>query len=682
MAHVHRGYLLTYQSLVDILYDHAQHRPDQLSCAYLGDGLTISHALTYAELYQKAAAIANRLRKQTEVGQTVLLLFPNNLEFIAAFWGCLMAERIAIPAYPPQMGKRPDRLFHLYRDGQAAAILTIADLKPSIESLFSGQPMADRVMATDEIAALTSMPAAPKPLAASQTAFLQYTSGSTQHPRGVEVTHDNLWQHRGVFEALFPHHPSIWIGWTPLYHDLGLIGSVLYPLSQGGTIYLMTPQSFLQHPERWLQAVGRYGATIIGCPNFGYQWCVDKVPDSLVAELDLSSLQVAFCGAEPIRWRTMQAFWQKFGAAGLTPDKLHGGYGLAEATLAVSGRKASPQQPLSHLMVDRAALGQGRLQPAADGASLVGCGQVSGNQQVLIVEPETARVRAPGEVGEVWIRSLSVAKGYWRQPEATARTFAAYTADGEGPFLRSGDLGAFWRDELFITGRLKDLIIIRGQNYHPTDLEELIRHHLRRESTVSEVLVAGQSDEHGTESLVVLLESRKRKVAPQTAEAIFAGIQHMVSHELNLSIARFCLMPRKSIRKTTSGKVQRQATYAQILAGEVALLADQWHEVHHREFSFEARLPQSRHLDEVAAHIREWIVQWVAAKLALNPQKISPSDALQWYGLDSMRLQEFESELSLLLGQEWAVQDYLLMEPSIEEIARQGALRVGAVPKS
>jgi acyl-CoA synthetase (AMP-forming)/AMP-acid ligase II len=469
------------------------------------------------------------------------LLFPPGLDFIVALLGCLSAGAVAVPAYPPSPGRGTGRLRSLLADARPRLALTVSAWVERV-----GRELSEAVE-TVEIVAIDGLLEEPaedwRPAAAdsSALAFLQYTSGSTSTPKGVRISQENLLANqRAIQRAFGQSEESVVVGWLPLYHDMGLIGNVLQPIWCGGSCVLMSPLAFLQRPARWLEAVSRFRATTSGGPDFAYALCVRKVLPAECVGLDLSSWRVAFNGAEPVRAATLDAFAAAFAPAGFRRRAFYPCYGLAEATLFVSG--GDPDAP-----------------PVLHN-SLVGCGRAWPGERLAIVDPETGKLVPAGEEAEVWVAGPSVADGYWGRPEETAHTFGARLAEtGEGPFLRTGDLGRLGADgELFVTGRLKDLIVIRGRNLYPHDLERTAEesHPALRPGGAAAFSVEAD----GEERLVVAVEVERRRETEsrEAAEAIRAAVLH--EHE----ISPWEVVPIRAgtLPKTSSGKVRRLACRA------------------------------------------------------------------------------------------------------------------------
>ena len=469
-----------FTTLIDLLCDRALHQPAQTAYTFLVDGETAAASVTYQALDRRARAIAAHLQSLYSMGDRALLLYPPGLDYIAAFFGCLYAGIVAVPAYPPRPNRSLARLQTLAADAQTSLALTTYSTLSKIGRQFVQTPELNSLywLTTDTIAEPLAQAWRQPKINSDTPAFLQYTSGSTATPKGVVITHKHLLHNLGLIHQRFEHTPdSRGVIWLPLYHDMGLIGGVLQPLYGGFPVTLMSPLMFLQSPLRWLQAISRYKATTSGGPNFAYGLCVRKITPEQRQSLDLSRWEVAFNGAEPVCHETMEQFATSFEECGFRREAFYPCYGMAEATLIISGGLKTTR-PVCNTFQGKA-LAQNRVvlteMDTDSSLRLVSCGQPLPDQQILIVHPERLIQCKEGEVGEIWVTGASVAQGYWNQPEETQRTFNAYLTDTqEGPFLRTGDLGFLIKGELFVTGRLKGLIIINGFNYYPQDIERTV----------------------------------------------------------------------------------------------------------------------------------------------------------------------------------------------------------------
>jgi acyl-CoA synthetase (AMP-forming)/AMP-acid ligase II len=464
-------------TLVDLLQRRAHLQGSRLAYTFLADGESEEIRITYAELDRQARAIAAWLESRDLQGERALLLFPAGLEFIAAFFGCLYAGVVAGPAYPPRMNRSLDRIQAIACDAQAKVALTTKSVLERVTPVLRQTPELERLtwLDTDSVPAGIEATWRRPDCKAGTLAFLQYTSGSTGTPKGVMLTHANLMHNCGQIGYAFEMTRSAsGVFWLPSYHDMGLVGGVLCPLYYGTPNVIMSPMSFLQRPFRWLQAISRHRAVVSGGPNFAYDLCVRKITPQQRATLDLSCWSIAFNGAEPVRSETIDRFTELFEPCGFRREAFYPCYGLAEGTLIVSGglRAAAP---VVHSFDAKALENRQIVEvPAMDEGArrLVGSGQVLADEEIVIADPESLTRCGPRQVGEIWVKSPSVAQGYWRRPEESERAFRArLRGQADGNYLRTGDLGFFQDAELFVAGRLKDLIIIRGLNHYPNDIE-------------------------------------------------------------------------------------------------------------------------------------------------------------------------------------------------------------------
>src|SRR5215203_5066021 len=564
-------------TLVDLLRWRASHEPERQAYTFLGGGEAEESSVDYRELDRQARAVAARLETLGVAGgERALLLYPPGLRYIAAFLGCLYAGVVAVPAYPPRPNRPDMRLRVIAADSRATVALTTNRILSSLErrSAYAPELKSLRWLATD----------AGKDLAgrwrrlevgANTLALLQYTSGSTAAPKGVMLTHGNLLHNLAmIYHALGHTSHSQGVVWLPPYHDMGLIGGVLQPLYGGFPVALMSPISFLQQPLRWLQAISHLGAKTSVAPNFAYDLCVRRTTPEERATLDLSSWEVAVTGAEPIRQEILERFVAAFAPCGFRREAFYPAYGLAEATLFVSGGLKTA--PLVVLPVKGAELERDRVVPAPTGEGsarrLVGCGRSLADQKVVVVDLGSLTRCPPDRVGEIWVSGSSVAQGYWSQAEETEHTFRAYLAEtGEGPFLRTGDLGFLHHGELFVTGRLKELIVIRGSNHYPQDIEQTVEqsHAAVRPGGCAAFSVG--SDEG--EQLVVVQELERRYVTSADMGKVVASIRRAVAEHHGLEVHAVALIKTGSLSKTSSGKIQRGATRAAYTDGTLAAVA-------------------------------------------------------------------------------------------------------------
>ncbi|MCE9547134.1 MAG: aminotransferase class I/II-fold pyridoxal phosphate-dependent enzyme [Planctomycetia bacterium] len=571
-----RGSFFYPETLVHLLRHRATNQPDDRAFTYLVDGEVEELHVTYAELDRQARAIGAWLESLGLEGQRALMLYPPGMEFVAAFFGCLYAGVTAVPTNPPRRNHKLSRIEAIVDDAEAKVALTTESVLDTIWPVLSTTPRLKQLtwQATDVAGAGMADRWQMPELRGDTLAFLQYTSGSTGTPKGVMLSHDNLMHNSALINLAFEHTRSnMGVFWLPSYHDMGLIGGLLQPMYVGRPNILMSPMAFLQKPFRWLKAITNYRGTTSGGPNFAYDLCVEKITPQQIDELDLSSWLVAFNGAEPVRAETIDRFSEKFARCGFRREAFYPCYGMAEATLIVSGGFVPAPPAIRYF--DAAALENHRVVQIHNGVgsrALVGCGQTMPDQKIVIADPVTLNSCPADAVGEIWVSGPSVALGYLKQPVETAETFAAHLADtGEGPFLRTGDLGFLVHGELFVTGRVKDLIIVHGKNHYPQDIEHTAgRCHPK---VIADSGAAFSVEQNGAERLVIVQEvDRGRDVEPV---AIMQAIRRSVATEHQLVVDAIVLVKLRSIPKTSSGKIQRYACRQKYLEGSLAVLA-QW----------------------------------------------------------------------------------------------------------
>lgn len=660
-------------TLVEVLRERALQQPERLVYTFLENGEREESQLTYAELDRRARAIAAWLQARDGTGQRALLLYPPGLDFIAAFWGCLYAGAAAVPAYPPKLNRNLSRLQAIVADADASIVLTTERILNRLDSLAAGaEPLRKlRWVATEQVTDEMAGSWQPAAIIPDTLAFLQYTSGSTGTPKGVMLTHRNLLHNQEMIRLAFRQtEGSVIVGWLPLYHDMGLIGNVLQPLYVGARCVLMAPMAFLQKPLRWLQAISRYRATTSGGPNFAYQLCVrDAHPDGL-AELDLSSWSAAFNGAEPIRAETLEDFATTFEPCGFRRSAFYPCYGLAEATLFVSGGPTS-REPVIRRIRDRE-LEMNHAEEAAadaeDARALVGCGRAFPDQKIAIVDTGLLRRCPDDEIGEIWVSGPSIAGGYWGQLDETTRTFQAYLEDGgEGPFLRTGDLGFIHDGELFVTGRLKDLIIIRGRNLYPHDIEHTVEtsHSGLRHGCGAAFSVESEDGER----LVIAQEVENRRESD--FDAIMSAIRAAVVEDFEVQPTAIVLLKPGSAPKTSSGKIQRSACRKLFRDGELSALAE-WHADADCAFGPVGAEPVK--MEATTEAIETWLRSRLAAKLHIDPSSIDSDRPLSDFGLDSLAAVELAHQIENRLGVRMQMVNFLEgrnLSQLIIELSRQ-----------
>nr|BBH90792.1 hypothetical protein KTC_55430 [Thermosporothrix sp. COM3] len=657
---------------VDLLRWRVERHPEQRIYSFLADGEFERDHFTYAELDRQARRIGAFLQEHARKGDRALLIYPSGLEFIAAFFGCLYSGIIAVPMYPPSAA-RSERAVSKFRaianNAQPAIVLTTTALSSRVRGLVHNSPEIQNVPVVaiedvpDSLASVWRDPG----ISNDALAFLQYTSGSTGLPKGVMVTHQNLLFNSTIVEQYCRHPEEAHaVTWLPLYHDLGLIGGILQPLYAGFPSTILPPAAFLQKPFRWLKAVSDKKATISGGPNFAFDLCVRKITPEQKAELDLSHWQTVANGAEPVRAETLERFSEAFAECGFQRRFFYPCYGMAEATLVISAGEKGVFPTVRSLSAR--ALEQNEVRDAADERdtrTLVSIGNSLPVQKVIIVDPEQRVECPPDRVGEIWVSGPSVAQGYWQRPEETEEIFHAHLANGEGPYLRTGDLGFISQNELYITGRLKDLIIIRGSNHYPQDIELTVEksHAAIRQSNSAAFAIEVQ----GEERLVVVAEIERSYLKRDLTEVLTAARQ-AIAAEHELQVYAICLIKTGTLPKTSSGKVQRRATRQAFLDGEletvVMLVPEQAQSIQEEEHAQpEEAVPQKSKQE-----IQTWLVKQLAEALQLRPQEIDIRAPFAQYGMDSYQAISISADLQDWLGRELPptlVYDY----PNIEVLA-------------
>jgi amino acid adenylation domain-containing protein/non-ribosomal peptide synthase protein (TIGR01720 family) len=723
-----------FSNLADILCSRAQAQPDKTAYIFLKDGETEEARLTYKELDEQTRFVAAQLQSLGAAGERALLLYPPGLDYIAAFFGCLYARVMAVPVYPPHPA-RPERtmprLRGIVKDARPFVALTASPILKMAESFFSQDSDLGKMhwLATDrsanenqesEISSIASGWLRDPSVNSDTLAFLQYTSGSTGSPKGVMVSHGNL-LHNGrlMMSAFGQTEESVCVNWLPLYHDMGLIGNALQGLYVGMPCILMSPAAFLQKPFRWLQAITRYKGTFSGAPNFAYDLCVKKIAPEQRQSLDLSSWKNAFNGSEPVQHDTLERFAAGFESCGFRRETFYPCYGLAEATLMAAGGE-SDALPVSGCF-DKEALEEHQVIPADknDIPRLMSSGTTREEQQIVIVNPHSRTRCQANEVGEIWISGGSVAKGYWEKPEETEKTFRAYLADtGEGPFLRTGDLGFLQDRELFVTGRLKDLIIIRGRNHYPQDIEVTAEQSSPRLRPGCSA--AFSVDINGTEHLVVAAEverrfdTRRQKQglppnkeererrsgndrrqikelpeypyprSPLDADDAVGAVRKAVSEQHELQVYGVLLLKVGSIPKTSSGKIQRNECKQRFLNGTLELVASSILEGFSGSED-ESLLNREKLLDippEDRQPLMEAYLKNLLAKvLDVDPEWLDPQQPLGFIGIDSLKAVEVRNRLEATLGMLWPI-TRLLQGPTIIELAAEAVQKLLASPSA
>ncbi len=655
-----------FSTFVDVLAARAAAHGSQRAFAFLSDGETETETLTYAQLDRRARAIGALLDGHVEPGARVLLCYPPGLEFIAGFFGCLYAGRVAVPAYPPRPNRSMAALESIATHAQVAAVLTTHEIFAGRRLRSTHAPALQelRWLVTDYVDPADADVWTPPEITEETIAALQFTSGSTSAPTGVILAHRHLLRNAEAIEHGFAHTPDLMtVSWLPPYHDMGLMGGILQPIYAQMLAVSMAPSTFIQRPVTWLRAIAAHKRVVSGGPSFAYELCVEKIAREARKDLDLSGWELAFNGAEPVNPVVLDRFAQAFEPYGFRRDVFYPCYGLAEATLFVTGgvRGTGPVvRAFDSSALERHTV-MARPSGSEDSRTLVGAGfPPLAQHRIAIVNPDTHRRVEPGGIGEIWFAGANVAGGYWELPEETARVFHARIAEtDEGPYLRTGDLGFEDDGELFITGRLKELLIINGRNHYPQDLERTA------EATQPALRPAGGAvfsvDVDGIERVVLVHEVERTQLRRFDRDAVIRAIVEAISVEHEIALHAVVLISPGTMPKTSSGKIRRGECRALFLADKLQAVAS-WTSGEQRDESMtddsgltegsgeahDAPIVKAKSSDEIQA----WLTERMASLLGESTARIDPDMPFAHYGIGSLQAVSIASDLGQWLGRE------------------------------
>lgn len=645
----------------------ANRHPEQLAYTFLSDGVTPSAALTYGQLLQQSNQVATRLLERGLAGRNVVLAFPAGLGFVVAFLGCLRAGAVAVPQPLPRANRTIAGFEAVLKDTRAPLVLTGAKQVGRLRGLL---PLADFAVLEEWLHDTDSGTRFPSP-SAGDLAFIQYTSGSTGEPKGVMVSNGNLVHNQLAIRDAMGHHPGmVGVGWLPHFHDMGLVGNLLQPLCLGSQLIFMPPGSFAQSPLNWLRAISQYRATTSGGPNFAYDLCVERITDEQKASLDLSSWEVAFVGAEPVHAPSLERFARAFQGCGFRSESWFPCYGMAESTLIATGRRG-----LKTTSVCAQALRQGLWKPVSNGTAqklAVSCGAPALDGTVRIQSSQ------PGQPGEILLASPSVARGYWEKPELSDHIFGASLADDEGIYLRTGDLGVLHEGELYILGRLKEMMILRGQNYYPEDIEAIA---YAAHPGLEPGGTAAFNLEEDDQQLVIVQEVQRARVADLDHAAAAHAIAQAVAEHQGLAVGDVVLVKSGQLARTTSGKVQRSACRERFVQGKLEPLfhwtrqpqAQAMESSSLSSQAFAQAAPEQRY-DLLVAALQHKVAQLVGCQ----PSDLDPDQDLRGLGLDSLQYFDVKMMLDEVTAQDMDL-DAFLDVSSLSELVEK-ALDKAALP--
>jgi len=566
-------------TIIGKLCHHARNVPSAVAFRYLQDGNSLYQELTYRDLLESAAAVAELLKSVADPGSRIMLFFPPGLAYVKAFYGCLLADMVAVPLYPPRRNTKSDRILNVAQSCESVIALTTDSELANVQASWQEQNNAGIPLsfyATDSLPAVHEVMNCPV-ADMSATAFLQYTSGSTGAPKGVIITHENIIANLTHLSLMTgASQKDVFVNWVPMFHDLGLVSAILWPVFLAASSVLMAPATFVRTPIIWLEAISRFHGSVGGAPNFAYDLCSQKIPEADLQKLDLSSWRVAYNAAEPVRAETIITFTDRFTVCGFKAETFYPSYGMAETTVFISGGNPTAKPILA--TVNKKSIAAQKFETVEEddvmATRMVACGTALTPHDVRVVDPVTCREMSDGNIGEIWFAGPSVSPGYWGLEELSKTTFGQRIADQDYNiyrYLRTGDLGVMWGGEVFITGRMKDLIILRGKNYYPQDIEYSA-------SAAHVALQQGHCaafsiDEDNVERLVIVAELKREYFRTIDAAEVISLIRQriMLDHEVNVDC--LVLVKPHKIPMTSSGKIQRKKTRQLYLEQQLDVIA-------------------------------------------------------------------------------------------------------------
>jgi acyl-CoA synthetase (AMP-forming)/AMP-acid ligase II/acyl carrier protein len=666
--------------MVGIFEKNCSLHPEKVIYYFLEDGINEADRITFSEMNTRVKAVAAALQSKLSKGDRALMLFPSGIEFIVSLFGCFYSGIIGVPAYPPRKNRLFERFEAIVKDCTPSIILTTSKIRDDIRKNFAAEECLQNldILVYEDIVIEMSTRWQPIYISPDDLALLQYTSGSTGTPNGVMVSHFNIIQNSEYIRQAFGHvENTLGVNWLPGFHDMGLIGALMQPPYMGVTNAIIPPNSFLLRPMNWLAAISKYRATTAGGPNFALDFCVERLKPEELEGVDLSSVRPFFCGAEPIRRETFERFTKAFEPYRFNPSQLYPCYGLAESVLIVTGG-ALDDEPV-YCTVDAREIEKGRVLIVPENhphaRTFVSCGYPWQGTQVCIVDPSSCSLNPILLVGEIWVSGPSIAQGYWNKPGETEKTFRAYLADtAEGPFLRTGDLGFIHEGHLYISGRIKDLIIIRGLNHYPQDIEHSAG--LAHEAIQPGAVAAFSVDEAGEERLGIVCEIRRTHLRDLDADAVFTAIRQAVAENHQLQVHAIALIRTGTLPKTSSGKIQRLAAKKEFLHLELELLST-W-KVQLNQETADRRLPTADCRPSTADLVSDWLIAWMVKELKISGDNIDVTKPITSYGLDSLKAVILARDAEDYFGIEWPL-ELFLEETTVKNIAEKGEKLINQV---
>ncbi|MFK5856080.1 MAG: AMP-binding protein [Bacteroidota bacterium] len=647
--------------------------PNHVVFRFLSDGVNENESFTYKQLEIRAQAIGASIQKLGGKGDRVLLLFQPGLSYVASLFACFHSGFVGVLAYPPRRNRGLNRILSIISDSQANICIISQQVYDTIYSQNLSTEILDILnqinwIIYEDVNDSEASDFENTTILPNDTALLQYTSGSTGNPKGVIVTQLNLLYNSEYIRQSFGLSKStVGVHWLPVLHDMGLIGGILQVAYIGGVNIGMPPIAFLKKPLNWLKAIEKYGGTTSGGPNFTYDYCIKKISDEECNDLDLSSISVMYNGAEQIRQSTYKQFAEKFAVSKFSEKQFYSCYGLAESTLIVTG--GLPSETPKYLHIDKNALSNNSVEVISSKSSkavgFVSCGHTWMETKIEIVDPLTLKKVTKNQIGEIWICGPTVANGYWNNPKETKNTFLAKLDDQKNiNYLRTGDLGFIHQEELYVTGRIKDLIIIRGVNYYPNDIEYTIQKSSSK--LVQKMGAAFSITNNGVESLVIVQELERTELRNTNYDKLIEDIRQIVAEEHELDIYSIVLIKTGSLPVTSSGKIKHLLTKHNYLQGNLNIVA-QWK----KEDEIEDTGLIQEDVELTADIIKEWLILWIMRNQHISRSKIELDKNIMSYGIDSLTAVTLEAEISERFGFQWHVSSFML-NPTIVGLAAEG----------